>query len=421
MRTQAVLLLAAGFAAAFAACTVAPPVTVYRGSELATQPAVVGDPVKMKRPELAPFDGATPGFHVIKSEEQLNGLWRVPGTQKLPQGFDPSATMLLVAVAGEEDVMQTRIHKVLETAAAVHVYVRETKRGALCANHPDHTPADAVAVTRIEKPVRFYVEEESAESCGELPAVSVKCRAGDAPTWTSMLTAEPGETVDCELSAEAKGRFALVDRVMTLPSLPGGSAAKLAYSKAPTRGSFVVDVFGTYLVRGEATDEGGRTSRGVATIDAAPPATKDVFVQLVWTNFDPTDDPETFPRVRLKAREDALRGRECGVDAPVIGVCDVRAKSAFSLMKLKSTAGRMGLFVNYVDERVEKGPLVCVQVWAGGKRTSETCDRVHRDAGARWDVGIVDTATGALVDLGQQADAGADAAPPIATDAGATR
>ena len=122
-----------------------------------------------------------PGFHVVKSEDQLNGLWRTPGDQKFPQGHDSSASMLLVAIAGEPDIMQTRIHKVLETGSALHVYVRETRRGAQCANHPDHTPSDAVSVTRIEKPVRFYVEEESAESCGELPAVAVKCRAGEAP------------------------------------------------------------------------------------------------------------------------------------------------------------------------------------------------------------------------------------------------
>jgi hypothetical protein len=430
MRTKAVLVLLGAACCAtlvtFTACTVAPPVSVYRGAELAAQPAIVGDPVKIKRTEMPPFDGATPGYHVVKSDEQLNGLWRTPTGHSLPPGFDTAQSMLLVGVGDAKDTVQTRIFKVLETGSAVHVYVRETKKGTFCVQRPEHTPSDAVIVTRIGKPVRFYVEEEPGESCGDPPTVSVKCRAGDAPTWNAQLTAEPGETVDCELTAEANGRFALVDRVMTLPSLPPGSAAKLAYTRAPTRGQFVVDVFGTYVVRGEATDEGGRTSEIFAKIDATPPSTSDVYVQLVWTNFDPSDDPDTFPRVRLRAQEDPFgggRGRECGVDAPIAGVCEVRAKSAFSLMKLKSTAGRMGITVDYVDERVDKGPLVCVQVWAGGKRTSESCDRVHRDAGERWSVGMLDTATGRFVDREAQSDAGADAAPPgtTSTDAGAKR
>ena len=68
----------------------------------------------------------------------------------------------------------------------------------------------------------------------------------------------------------------------------------------------------------------------------------------------------------------------------------------------------------YVDERVDKGPLACVQVWFEGVRTGEVCDRAHRDPDERWSVGILDMATGKVMEpsAADAADAGADAAAP---------
>jgi len=57
------------------------------------------------------------------------------------------------------------------------------------------------------------------------------------------------------------------------------------------RGGFPIDVFGTYSVQAEVTDEGGRKSSLTASIEALPSRTRDVVVQLVWTNFDVSDDP----------------------------------------------------------------------------------------------------------------------------------
>ena len=65
---------------------------------------------------------------------------------------------------------------------------------------------------------------------------------------------------------------------------------------------------------------------------------------------------------------------------------------------MKAGDKHVPLDVLYADERVEKGPLVCIQVYFDGTRTGETCDRKHRDPDERWNVGIVDMATGKLLD-----------------------
>jgi hypothetical protein len=79
--------------------------------------------------------------------------------------------------------------------------------------------------------------------------------------------------------------------------------------------------------------------------------------------------------------------------------------------------------VVYLDERIDKGPLVCVQLYRDGARTGETCDRAHRDADERWTVGVVEMESGLLAGQAGAAgtgDAGAgDAGAADAGDAGA--
>jgi hypothetical protein len=345
----------------------------------------------------------------------------------MPPTLDPKTSMLLLAVAEADakDTVQVQIQKAVETGDALHVWVRETKAGQNCTAKLERVPFDVVAAPRIDKPLKFYVEEDRAESCGEPPAVSVKCRLNDTPAWTEKVVAAPGDKIDCEMSSETRGKFALIDSVLALGDLPGGSSAKLAFTKGPARGAFAIDVFGTYLVRAEATDEAGRKSFATATIDALPPKTRDVLVQLVWTNFDASDDPDTFPRVKLIATEQTLDAKkkpvanECSLDKPRPDLCEVKTRSAYTHMKLKASDKRLPLDVLYTDERIEKGPLVCIQVYFGGTRTSETCDRKHRDPEERWQIGVVDMATGKLLEpAASGADAGADGG---SADAGATK
>ena len=60
---------------------------------------------------------------------------------------------------------------------------------------------------------------------------------------------------------------------------------------------------------------------------------------------------------------------------------------------------------------IEKGPLVCIQLYFDGARTGETCDRKHRAPDERWQVGAVDMASGKLLEpaSGDAGPAGADA------------
>lgn len=389
-------------------CSNSAPVTVIRASTPEGQGAesIRGDTVRFKHVQDG-FLGMRGGFWVVRTE----GDWRsaqVAGQETaLPSAIDGSRTMALLAVAETKDDVELKIRKVVETGDHLHVFVKQTKAGENCVSKLEQIPFDAVSLPRIEKPVKFYVEEDAGESCGDVPKASVKCRLSTEQTWSDKLSAQPGDLVDCELTAEAQGRFALTDRTLSFGELPGGSAAKLSYTRAPVRATFPVDVFGTYSVRAEAVDEAGRHGVGLAQIAALPPRTKDVIVQLVWMNIDATDDPDTFPRVRLRAKEQGAPVRECATDKGASGFCEVRSRSAYTHMKLAPGDKRVNLTLDYFDERVDKGPLVCAQIFFDGARNAETCDRKHRNANEKWDIGTIELATGRLIEPGT-----ADAAAP---------
>jgi hypothetical protein len=407
--------LGAGGSLLSGGCAVSPAITVVHVGPGQKPEEIRGDAVKTRRGGQEAYVGLRGGYYVVRNVEDWRNAWPGGKEPPLPSTLDPSRSMLLLAIAEANDTVQLRINKVVETGDRVHVWVRETKAGENCTAKLERQPFDALVAPRIDKPVKFYVDEERGESCGEPPGVSVNCRVNDTPAWTPKVTAQPGDNIDCEMSSETRGKFALVDSVLSLVDLPGGSSAKLAYTRGPARGTFAVDVFGTYSVRAEAADEAGRKSLATATVDALPPKTRDVLVQLVWTNFDVSDDPDTFPRVKLRAMEQKRDARnkpttthECSADLARPELCDVKTRSAYTHMKLKASDKQIPLDVLYLDERIEKGPLVCVQLYFDGVRTGETCDRKHRSADERWQIGVVDMASGKLIDaaLGG-ADAGA--------------
>lgn len=422
---MAVLALCTAAFSASGACQVSPPVTVVHLRSGDKAEAVHGDVVKTRRGGQEAYVGIQGGYYVVRNVDDWRSAWKSGTEPPLPATLDTSRSMLLMAVAEKNDIVQLQISKVIETGEKIYVWVKETKAGENCKSRLERNAFDAVVAPRIDKPVQFYVEDDRAESCGEAPAVVVNCRVNDAPAWTPKVSAQPGDKVECEMSAEARGKFALVDNVLSIGELPGGSAAKLAFTRGAGRGGFAVDVFGTYTIHAEAADEGGRRTLAVATVDALPPKTRDVLVQLVWTNFDVSDDPDTFPRVRLRAVEegkDAKSNKECSLDNPRPELCEVKTRSAYTHMKIKASDKKLPLDVLYLDERIEKGPLVCVQLYFDGTRTGEKCDRLHRSADERWSVGTVDMATGKLVeapvgvgdagtDGGDGGDAGGDAGP----------
>ncbi len=428
-RTSCLVVLALctaalGPAAAFlgAGCGVSPPVTVVHVPVGERTESVRGDVVKTRRGDPETYASLRAGFTVIRSHEEWQSAFPAGAVPSMPATLDTARSMLLVAVADDKETVQLKIQKVVETGDRVHIFVRETKVGQNCSTKRESTPLDAVITERIDKPVKFYVEEERAEPCGDAPAVVVNCRANEAPAWTPKVSAQPGDKVECEMSAETRGKFALVDTSLTLGELPGGSATKLAYTKGTLRGAFSLDVFGSYTVKAEAKDEAGRTTTVNAMVEAVPPKTKDVLVQLVWTNFDANDDPATFPRVKLRATDETRDAKnkplthDCSIDKPRPELCDVKLRGAYTHMTLKAGEKQVPLDVLYSDERADKGPLVCIQVYFDGTRTGETCDRKHRAPDERWNVGIVDMATGRILDPAPViADAGA---PDSGPDAG---
>lgn len=402
-------------------CGVTPNISVIALAPGEKAADIKGDPVKFRRGSHEAYAGMKPGYYVVRNRDDWSSAWPEGKAPSMPATLDTTRQMLFLGVPERKDTARVEIKKVLETGGILHVFVKEVRFGENCPQKAEVTPLDAVISERIDKPVRFYVEDDRAESCGQPPAASVQCRVGEGKSWAVDLKAQPGETIECEMNAEARGKFALVDNVLTLQDLPGGSTSKMSYTKGPSRATFGIDVFGKYIVRAEAADDSGRRSFANATVEALPPKTKDIIVQLVWANFDVADDPDTFPRLTLKAIETAPNGQRqvCSSDDEVPLSCDVKRKSAYTHMRLRASDKKVPIELAYVDERVDKGPLVCVHVYFDGTRTAETCDRNTRKAGEQWSVGTVDMATGKIgneppppVDAGAPEDAGAKPTKP---------
>jgi hypothetical protein len=413
-----------------AACTASPTVTVVRIAPGDKAAEVKGDPVKLKHGNQEPFAGAIGGYYAIRNEADWKAAWRPGRLPPFPQ-IDPARHMLFFAVAPDREIAKMRVERAVETGTFLYVWVRETKAGEGCGSRAPARAFDLATAPRVDKPVKFFVEEDSAESCGPPPTASVECRLPKEQTWSKTVSAQPGDTVECTMTAASHGTFELVDRSLSMSAVPPGSTAKLAFKSGAQRGEIELDVYGTYLVFAEAADEGGRRGSATATIEVKPPKTKDVLVQLVWAGFDRSDTPDTFPRVNLRVAEEGPKGQRCSAQIPVPGLCDVKARGAYTYMRIPEGKRQLPISVQFMDERAEKGPGPCVHVWYDGERTAETCDRKHRDAEEIWKVGTLDTATGKIAMEGAPpepvataADGGvaaaADASPAMA-DAGTVR
>lgn len=372
-----------------------PGITVVRTAPGEKAADVKGDPVKLKRGPQEAYAGAREGFFVVRTQDDWEGAWPEKHIPPMPVTLDTTRQMLVLAVAEKRDITNVRIQRAVETAERLLVWVKETKLGEHCVNKSNERAFDAVVAERIDKPVKFFVEEEPGESCGEPPVAGVVCRESRKQDWAKAITAQPGDIVECELTAIARGKFALVDQSLTVHDLPAGSTAKLRFAKGPHRAELEIDVYGTYAVVAEAVDEAGRRGKATATIDVKPPKTKDVLVQIVWSGFDVTDEPDTFPRVNLRVTDES-KGQRCSAEIPIPGLCDVKTRGAYTYMQIPAGSRKLPVSVQFLDERIEKGPGPCVHVWFDGQRTAETCDRKHRDPDEVWRVGVLDTATGKL-------------------------
>lgn len=393
-----VLVLVAVGPAALPACTPTPPVTVVRLEPGSEQKPIRGDKVKLKRGAQEAFAGTRGGFFVVRNAEDWEHAWPGDKAPPMPAGLDTSKQMLLLAAGESKAVTQTRVERALETATMLYVWVRETTLGEGCVDKAKEPAFDAVVAARADKPVKVFVDRAPGESCGEPPTARVECRLAGAELWSTELEAQPGDMIECALSTSVRGSFELVDRLLSVAELPPGSSAKLAFKKGPDLARIELDVYGTYTLSAEAADEAGRRGKGSATIVVKPPKTEDVLVQLVWAGFDRKDESDTFPRVNLRVAEEGPQGQRCSADVPVPGLCDVKTRGAYTYMRIPAGSRKLPVSVQYLDERAEKGPGPCVHVWLDGERTTETCDRKHRDADEIWRVGVLDTASGKIAE-----------------------
>jgi hypothetical protein len=378
-------------------CATTPPLAVVKLGQGEKVEEVKGDPVKLKRPDQDAFSGGKPGYRVIRSHDDWNDAWPTGNVPDLPETIqDQKHFMGIFATSESKSTVHLKITRALETAEFIFIWVSEQKLGDQCMPKKGGRAYDFVSAPRLDKPIRFYVQAEGGETCGPPPTAKVECRVSGQDKWAAKITAQPGDAVECALTANSQGKFEITERLLDIAGLPAGSSSKFKFSRGSERGVFEVDVYGDYKVKAEAIDEGGRHGTGDASIEVRPPKTKDVLVQLVWSNFDIKDVSDSFARVNLRVSEPGARGQRCSADIPVAGLCDVKTRGSYTYMTIPAGDRKLPISVQYIEEKAEKAPSPCVHVWFDGERTAEACDHGKRDAEEIWRVGTVDTTTGKL-------------------------
>ena len=386
-------------AALFGACVPTPPITVVHVGKGDVNRDVDGDAVKLRRPPPDTWAGVQGGAYIVRSDEDWKRMWKAaPEQPAFPSNIDPLTEMLLLVATEDAIVSKLTITRAVETGSALTVFVRQTMLGEGCVRRSDERlGVDAVVARRVDKPVKFLIEDEDGASCGEPPKAEIGCRVAAAQSWSSKLTVKAGDVVECELSSVANGKYELVDQILTLAEAPPSSNAKLAFSKGPTRATLALDTFGTYSVRAEATDEAGRKGRATAFIDVLPKKTRDVLVQLTWPDVDTSELTTPLPRVLLRVAQEGPRGQRCSAEVPVPGLCEAKTRGPYTYMKIPASRRKLPISLLYLDERAQEGPAPCVNVWFNGERTTSTCDKDHRHAEDRWELGTLETWSGKII------------------------
>ena len=387
-----------------AGCTPTPPVTVVhvngKAGPIPTSEDGPGDALRLKKSSAPDFTGLRGGAYVVRTQADWAAMWKGASTEPpaLPDGLDLASHMLLAVATDDAIVTKLEISRAAETGTFVTVWVKQTMLGEGCVHKADERSGlDAVLTQRIDKPIKFVVEDEDAPSCGAPPKAEVSCRVGAAKTWTPKITAKQGDLVECELASVATGKYELIDQVLTLSDAPPASKAKLSFSKGSVRAKLAPDVYGTYAVRAEATDEAGRKGTATAMIEVLPKKTRDVLLQLTWSNTDAVDPSTPLPRVLLRVAQNGAKGQRCSAEVPVPGLCEAKARGPYTYMKIPAGSRKLPLSLLYLDERAQDGPTPCVNVWFNGERTATVCDADHRHAEDKWELGQLDTSTGKMV------------------------
>ena len=401
------LALASSFSLV-AACDHSPPFSVEKARLGEHSPLVTGDALRVSRPAQEGYEGIHSGYYVVHTPEEWNALFERGKERPVPQAVDFARNMVIVA-AGGNDLQKTHVHRVVDTANTIHVYVEETLRGAGCnAEKGASAPYEVDITDRIDKTVKVHVDTAQSPGCGNAPTATVKCRKQNVDTWSpEKLIASPGDTVECDAAINAQGSFVVVDKSWQFTELPGGSLSKMAFTRESMRVAFTVDLFGTYKATFEVADEADRRGHATGIVEVLAPKTQDPFIQMLWAGFDTGDDPSTFPRVELTVKDMPARGKKestCTLTtaanaAQKPAFCDIKGSTTLTDLKLDGGAGKPYLVgVHYIDDRYDGGPYVCLRVYLNGSRTADTCDRAKRGADDTWSLGALDGTTGTFMD-----------------------
>jgi hypothetical protein len=446
MRNQlGLLLFVAGIGAygALDACGGAPQIVVEPNAPGAMSTPEQGDTIKFTRKDSERYAGHSPGFFVVRSPEEWDRFWA-----DAPQGTKPARPlvnfdeqMLAVGYAKSSDAAELRFMRVVDTGGSIHIYVEERTAGAGCPPKEDG-PYDVIAIERSDKTTHFHIDRLPLDACNTAaPTGKIICRKAGAVDWSERIKAVPGETIECEAD-KSKSKNTAADSNWLFSELPPGSMAKLSFSREGQRVSFPIDTFGHFVIGLELSDDQGHSSTASTTIESLPPP-GEPFLELVWTHFDPNDDPSTFPRIQLHVTEVTKRvaeaakthsakdagappppakGADCTIDAPVKPPwCDIKVANFLTLLHFHPTpAAGYEVDVHYDDDRYVGGPVPCVRGFLDGKATADRCDRLKRDADSTWHVGILEGNTAAFIpegeSLGSSIDGGAP--PNVANDGG---
>jgi hypothetical protein len=404
-------------------CTEQNRILVHTGKlDDVTRPDV-GDEVEIIH---VPTDGYTnqkPGFYAIHDFNDWLFLWKDPRPDAKPppppKDVDFGKEMLFVAVAQTEGARSIEVKKAIETNSGLQIYLVETLTGPGCPVPPNTPPAmDIVVMKSVPFDVHVHHDRLRAEECGPPPDAIAMCRvAGSGQQGSAKLTAQTGQTIDCDARKSAPKTGSIVDRGWQFSAVPPGSTTKLTVGTNGLGVTFPLDAWGTYTVDLEVRDQ-ARVGTTIATIDAPAPETG-VPIELHWQAFDRNDDASMFPRVELHVADD--KGGDCG-PAKAQTWCEPKSTGTVQQIVLKPEAGKTyRTFVTYQDFRLKASPVACVRTFPKGRPSVATCDDAVRNAGTTWDVGLVDEATTTIYDPRKGKPAPYTAAPPpAATTATAT-
>ncbi|WP_394838536.1 hypothetical protein LVJ94_16670 [Pendulispora rubella] len=365
----------------------------------ASQPEM-GQPVtfgNITRPDQAGHPKSD--FALLSNQEDWDLFFADHPQHAQSRSVDFKKVVVLASYVAEPDASQLETTQVIDNGSAFHVYMRETFPGDGCKPHTGGKAYELITLPKAKKTVHVHVDSVRGAACGASVGATVACHLNSDPKWVGgNFAAKVGDVVECKASIQAGGRL-VVDRTWLLTEAPKGSVTKLQFQDGGASVRFPTDVFGRYRVRVEVTDEDSKRGIAQTVVDAA--VGEGTFVEMAWSNFELSSDASKFPKVELHATDvpGAPPARhDCsvvtgGVDRP--GWCEVQTHAASTVMRLhKEPAGRFAVHVKYVSERTDASPVLCVRTLSAGAVVTEGCDAQTRKAGALWELGTMDEASG---------------------------